>query len=156
MGARVVCPRAEVSCGKRCAYPDNRCIQFFMGIMSVSEKEKSLPAELQQRLERISADDFALFLAEKNIGRLFCPMCRSRNMSIPLVEAFGYAVIKDEPSHSPRYSFIEFICIDPNRPASILSYQYRIICKNCGFTSHYAVHPVVEWVESRDNNRVGG
>lgn len=116
-----------------------------------------VPREIQSRLEQVSADDFALFLVEKNVGRLFCPICRSRDMSVPQVEAFGYAVCNRPPvggiTSDLRYSYIEFICIDPSKPDSIYSYQYRIICKNCGFTSHYAVHPVLEWFEDSDKKQ---
>ncbi|WP_025245511.1 hypothetical protein [Candidatus Sodalis pierantonius] len=49
---------------------------------------------------------------------------------------------------------MDYITINANGAPHdpVLDYQYRLICKNCGFTSHLAIHPVLDWLDQRNKN----
>ncbi|MEN3258507.1 hypothetical protein AAH678_06840 [Sodalis endosymbiont of Spalangia cameroni] len=111
----------------------------------------------RSRLEKISPDLFACFLSERGISELRCPICHCPDMNIPQV---GLIVVGVESasidSHPPVY--VDYITINANGTPhdSVLNYQYRLICKNCGFTSHFAIHPVLDWFDKRNKNENNG
>ncbi|MFJ5443574.1 hypothetical protein [Pectobacterium sp. CHL-2024] len=122
----------------------------------------NVPRKLKERFEKISPELFSDFLGLHGVLVLACPICHKIGMSIPQVQvhqsviSVGGSEQDNEFNSSHVFSYVDFICVDANAPDQILSYEYRVICKNCGFSNHFAVHPVVQWVEQRtvqkDNN----
>jgi transcription elongation factor Elf1 len=109
-------------------------------------RQSQLAQALQDRFERISPEVFADFLTSHGVAKLTCPICYHDDMAIPQV-----SVTTVGPDGSDQKTYISCVKIngDNSSPYSLLNYQYRVICKNCGFTSSFAVHPVILWSESQ-------
>ncbi|MGI8465581.1 hypothetical protein [Pectobacterium punjabense] len=59
----------------------------------------------------------------------------------------------ESESEQKEYTYIDYICIKPESTYSLLAYEYRIICKNCGFASHFSVLPVINWIEAQEKDQ---
>lgn len=111
--------------------------------MTEQERNEELTRALFSRLEKVTPELFAEFLDLKVGKEISCLNCGSFDIGIPQAQ-----VITVGSDGSPSGSYISFVRVDSFEPRySLLNYQYRLICKNCGFTSHYAVYPVLNWIE---------
>lgn len=111
--------------------------------MTEQERNEELTRALFSRLEKVTAELFADFLVLKVGKEIKCLNCGSFDIGIPQTQLMTVA-----PDGSSHGSYISFVRIESFEPRySLLNYQYRLICKNCGFTSHYAVYPVLNWIE---------
>lgn len=111
--------------------------------MTEQERQEELTHALFKRLEKVTPELFAEFLDERVGKEITCLNCGSLDIGIPQAQ-----VITVGPDSSTQGAYISFVRIESFEPRySLLNYQYRLICKNCGFTSHYAVYPVLNWIE---------
>lgn len=111
--------------------------------MTEQERQEELTQTLFARLEKVTPELFAEFLDERVGKEIKCLNCGSLDIAIPQAQ-----VITVGPDGSSNESYVSFIRIESFEPRySLLNYQYRLICKNCGFTSHYATYPVLNWIE---------
>ncbi|WP_339057613.1 hypothetical protein [Candidatus Regiella endosymbiont of Tuberolachnus salignus] len=112
---------------------------------------------IHQRLERVTPELFTRFFYAKKVPEMSCFWCHTANMSIPQMDVTPVAAYNPDSEStsggaSQSSSYVGYICINPTQPTSVLSYQYRIICKKCGFTNHIAVHPILNWLEENAGN----
>ena len=106
----------------------------------MNDREKNLESELHRRLEKITPELFSQFLNEKVAKDVKCLNCDSLDIAIPQIDAIHVGPPGFKESSN---SFVSYTKVDSIGPRySLLNYEYRLICKNCGFTSHYAVYPV--------------
>lgn len=111
--------------------------------MTEQDRQEELTRTLFTRLEKVTPELFAEFLDERVGKEIKCLNCGSLDIGIPQTQ-----VLTVGSDGSPHGAYISFVRIESFEPRySLLNYQYRLICKNCGFTSHYAVYPVLNWIE---------
>ncbi|EQB0888206.1 TPA: hypothetical protein ACUB6D_000274 [Raoultella planticola] len=111
--------------------------------MNEKERQTDLLNSLRTRLEKVTPELFAEFLDLRVGKEIKCLNCSSLDIGIPQAQVLS--VGPDGASSNAHISYVKIETFEP--PYSILNYQYRLICKNCGFTSHYAVYPVLNWIE---------
>ncbi|HCK1023744.1 hypothetical protein [Citrobacter braakii] len=111
--------------------------------MTEQERQEELTRTLFTRLEKVTPELFAEFLDERVGKEIKCLNCGSLDIGIPQAQVM--TVGPDGSTHGAYVSFVRIESFEPRY--SLLNYQYRLICKNCGFTSHYAVYPVLNWIE---------
>lgn len=108
------------------------------------ERQRELKRTLQKRLEKVTPELLSEFLFVKGIETFKCLLCGSEDIGIPQW--------KSGPKGSER-AYVDYIKIDAGGPPhSLMHYQYRIICRNCGYTHQLAVWPVLKWIEDGDND----
>lgn len=111
--------------------------------MSEEKRPEQLKRLLFSRLEKVTPELFAEFLDAKVGKDIKCLSCGSLDIGIPQAQ-----VMTAGPEGASNEAYVSFVQIDSFEPQySLLNYEYRLICKNCGFTSHYAVYPVLNWIE---------
>lgn len=103
---------------------------------------------LESRLEKVSPKHLSEFLYKRGVPVFQCLLCGSEDIGIPEV---GLTTVGPDGGESITY--VSYVKLDaPGPPFSIMDYQYRVICRNCGFTHHIAVWPVLKWVEEGCGN----
>lgn len=106
---------------------------------------------LTLRLRKVSPEIFAQFLYEHGIPTVSCLACHGLDMAIPQITT--------SPHHSAEFThdveamtYLDYIHLESGpdtAPGSLLNYQYRLICKSCGFTSNFSAYPIVQWIEQK-------
>ncbi|HBV6758986.1 MULTISPECIES: hypothetical protein [Klebsiella] len=110
------------------------------------ERQQQLQLSLQDRLQKVSPELFAEFLSKKGVNSEYCPVCGSNDIGTPQVD-----VMTVGPDGASRRTYIDYVkLIAGGTPHSLAHYQYRLICNTCGYTAHFAVYPVLKWVEDKD------
>ncbi|MGQ8844007.1 hypothetical protein ACUTQW_16420 [Serratia sp. TSA_7] len=113
-----------------------------------NERQRQIKQTLQNRMERVTPDLLSEFLFTQGVQTFRCLLCGSEDIGIPQCN-----VHKSGPEGSSSVTFVDYIKLDASGPPhSLMHYQYRVICRNCGFTHHIAVLPVLEWVEGDKSN----
>lgn len=111
-------------------------------------RQRELELTLQRRLEKVTPDLLSEFLFKRGIEVFRCLLCGSEDIGIPQCN-----VHQSGPDGASSRSFVDYIKLDAGGPRfSLMHYQYRIICRNCGFTHHVAVWPVLKWIEGGDKD----
>ena len=119
----------------------------------------NIPHNIKSKLEKVSPQKFSDFLGEKGIPVLTCGVCHKIGMIVPQVQILQTALSNDNTTFTEselepnEYTYIDYICIKPESTYSLLAYEYRIICKNCGFASHFSVLPVINWIEAQEKDQ---
>ena len=117
--------------------------------MSEQDRQDELRLELHRRLIIVTPELFSDFMYEKMGREITCLNCGSLDIGIPQVEVFADPLRSDHKNTV----YISYAKIDiSGSPSSLLNYEYLLICKNCGFTSHHAAYPVLNWIEGRESN----
>lgn len=112
------------------------------------ERQRQLELTLQGRLEKVTPELLSEFLFKRGVETFRCLLCGSENIGIPQCD-----VLQTGPEGSSSKVFVDYIKLDADGPRfSLMHYQYRIICRNCGFTHHLAVWPVLKWIEEGTND----
>ncbi|WP_064511711.1 hypothetical protein [Buttiauxella gaviniae] len=112
------------------------------------DRQRKNSLTLQRRLEQVTPALLSEFLYKRGIPVFTCLLCGSEDIGIP-----ECGVIQTGPDGSERKTFVDYIKLEADGPpSSIMQYQYRVICRNCGFTHHIAVWPVLKWVEEGKEN----
>ncbi|MDR7343163.1 hypothetical protein J2X14_001575 [Pantoea alhagi] len=112
------------------------------------EKQRlaALACKLQKRLEKVTPELLSEFLFERGIPVVKCLMCGNNDISIPQA-----AVLAASAEGSKAYTYVRYVTLNTDSsPFTLDSFEYRLICNSCGFTSHFAVYPVLKWVEEKD------
>lgn len=117
------------------------------------QDEESRQAELrirfQRRLEKVTAELLSEFLYKRGVPVVKCLLCSSEDIVIPQTR-----LLQSGPDGRSSATYVDFIKVDAGGPPlSLMHYQYRLICKNCGFTSHLAVWPVLQWLEGEKSEQ---
>lgn len=119
----------------------------------------NIPNDIKLKLEKVSPQKFSDFLGGNGIPILTCGVCHKIGMIVPQVQVMQTIVVSDKTTLTERelepkkYTYIDYVCIKPESSSSLLSYEYRIICKSCGFASHFSVLPVINWIEAQENEQ---
>ncbi|MFP9470044.1 hypothetical protein AB6D37_15085 [Pectobacterium brasiliense] len=104
--------------------------------------------KLQEKLEKVTPELFSEFLYKHGVPVVQCLTCGSEDIGIPQTQTISIG-----PNGSSQSHYVDFIKLEAGGPPhSLTHYQYRLICNNCGFTSHFAVYPVVKWIEETQGN----
>ncbi|CNI05746.1 Uncharacterised protein [Yersinia pekkanenii] len=115
---------------------------------SEDERERQLNQRLYDRLSKVSPELLSEFLYKRGVPVVSCLMCHSDNIGIPQTEIDNY--------ESGKFTYISYVKVDTDGPRlSLMNYHYRLICRNCGFTSNIAVWPVLKWIEEQRNGEDG-
>ncbi|MEQ9886190.1 hypothetical protein [Pectobacterium zantedeschiae] len=119
--------------------------------MSNSEDERDLGREVHERLSKVSPELLSEFLYKRGVHVVKCLMCGSEDIGIPQTqELIVY------PAGSGTKVYVDYVRVESAGPNySIMKYQYRLICRNCGFISNLAVWPVLTWIEEEKESRDG-
>lgn len=107
------------------------------------QRQMQLQLTLQRRMEKVSPELLSEFLFKRGIETFKCLLCGSEDIGIPQCN-----LLQSGPDGSVSKTFVDYIKLDADGPPfSLMHYQYRIICRNCGFTHHLSVWPVLKWIE---------
>ena len=111
------------------------------------QRQLTFRYQLQQRLAKVTPELLSQFLYERGVPVVTCLLCHSNDIVIP------QASVLTVGSHlGSNHTFVRHTVLDTDGPPLALDrYEYRLICGNCGYTSHIAVYPVLKWVEAREN-----
>lgn len=100
---------------------------------------------LQRRFEHVSPVLFSEYLYGRGVKSVKCPMCGSEDIGVP-----NGSVLSVGSDGSENLTYIIPVKLDSDAPPfSLMNYEYRLICKNCSFSMHFAVWPVLKWVEEK-------
>lgn len=111
------------------------------------QRQAALRYQLSQRLEKVTPELLSQFLFERGVPVVTCLLCHSNDIGIP------QAALLSVGSRHETYTYVRYTTLQTDGPPLALdNFEYRLICNNCGFTSHVAVYPVLRWVESKDAN----
>ena len=112
------------------------------------ERQLELRRALQKRLEKVTPELLSEFLFLKGIETFKCLLCGSEDIGIPQCQHHT-----SRKNGNEGKAFVDYINVDADGPPhSLMHFQYRIICRNCGFTHHLAVWPVLKWIEDGEND----
>ncbi|ELQ9310381.1 hypothetical protein R3D73_003362 [Serratia marcescens] len=114
-----------------------------------SSREKSLKLQLLKKFEKVTPDLFSEFLYIKGVKVIHCLMCGSEDIGIPqhIAPKKMDCLADDEEMF---FSYVSPVKVDSDGPRySLMNYEYRVICRNCGFVSSFAAWPVVNWIEKK-------
>lgn len=114
-----------------------------------SAREKLLGELLQQKFEKVTPKLFSEFLYVKGVQVIRCLMCGSEDIGIP-----QHLTSQAKDNHiAPTEDFFSYVSpvkVDTDGPKfSLMNYEYRVICRNCGFVSSFAAWPVMNWIEQK-------
>ncbi len=110
------------------------------------ENNEEQELELTEKLKLVSPDDFVSFFTEKNLTPLHCPICNGTSMTFPLIA--GEITMSPQGGETKEYLVASRAVLDSD-PASVTSYQYRIICKNCTYEMAFNSNLLINWVIER-------
>ncbi|HGM4960246.1 TPA: hypothetical protein ACKPZ6_003824 [Serratia liquefaciens] len=99
-----------------------------------------------ERLEGITPGLFSAFLSAKNAGQR-CLSCGSPHIVVPETDHQTFTASLKGGSSSSAKTYVTYFKIRELKPVSTDNSEYRVICTNCGFTSYYWAHLVVNWAE---------
>lgn len=99
------------------------------------------------RLELVTPKLFSTFLSEKK-GVQHCLSCGSPKIVVPEIDQQTFTASLEGSSSSIAKNYVTYYKINELKPISTDNSEYRVICTNCGFTSRYWAHIVVNWVET--------
>ncbi|EKO3656442.1 hypothetical protein M3906_000253 [Vibrio metschnikovii] len=111
------------------------------------EDTKKLKLALQKRFEQVSPQMLSKYFDSKNIGLIICPICSSNDIGVPNANNSG--------TEKPTPYVIPVKIDTEGPPFSFSNYEYRLICKNCSHTIHFAVWPIMKWIESESGLEEG-
>ncbi|WP_393950147.1 hypothetical protein [Kluyvera intermedia] len=119
------------------------------------KRERELMEILWKKFKALSPELFAKFLSQKGVPIVSCPICNHIDMAVPQVseqiydgdKGTGKWITYINPSKVNSFGF------EPLH--SLLQYNYRLICKNCGYENRFSAHPVLTWLEENDKNNDG-
>lgn len=115
---------------------------------SEQKRQRELLDKLQRRLSKVTPELLSEFMFKRGVPVFQCLLCGSEDIGIPEV---GLTTVGPDGGESIKY--VSYVKLDAPGPRfSIMDYQYRVICRNCGFTHHIAVWPVLKWVEDGDSD----
>ncbi len=117
-----------------------------------------------RRLQLVTPQLFAQFLSEKGVGRR-CLACGHTELSTPETMSLDSSLspfpdkriselTEEESRQYVEATAVHYVTpsvIDESKKSLISSYQYRLVCQNCGFISYFRAANVVYWVEDRIN-----
>lgn len=110
------------------------------------DRLKALEEQLKQRLSKVTPDVLAGFLLERGVKEVKCLLCGSMDIIIPK-SGVPQSVLAD----TEDFESLEYVQVNADgHPYSLLNYHYRLICRNCGYTSSIAVYPVLKWIEDKE------
>lgn len=109
------------------------------------QRQERLKVMLQRRLEKVTPELFSEFLFERGVWTVKCLMCGSEDISVPNATTI---TVGPEGYHGGTY-VIPVKLDTEGPPHSLAKYEYRLICKNCSFSMHFATWPVLKWVEEK-------
>ncbi|PVY86606.1 hypothetical protein [Pantoea ananatis] len=124
--------------------------------MNDEEKRvEKIKEELWDKFRKITPEILSQFFFEKGVPRVSCPICNVSDMSVPQTSETidFYNGIKDlrvtyvSPTHVPFFEH------EPR--FSLLHFEYRLICKNCGYVNRFAVFPVLKWFGDKEKEEKG-
>lgn len=111
------------------------------------QRQTMLRHQLQRRLEKVSPELLSQFLYERGVPVVTCLLCHSNDIVIPQA-----AVLTVGSPVESSHIYVRHTLLDTDGPPlSLDRYEYRLICNNCGYTSHIAVYPVLKWIEARES-----
>ena len=107
------------------------------------KRERELMEVLWRKFRALSPELLSQFLAERGVPIVSCPICGSADMAVP--QASEQIYDGDKPTGE------WFTYVNPSKVSSfgseplhsLLQYNYRIICKNCGYENRFSAHPVL-------------
>ncbi|EAT9391678.1 hypothetical protein EOV56_17690 [Salmonella enterica subsp. enterica serovar Tennessee] len=109
------------------------------------QRQMQLQLTLQRRLEKVTPELFSEYLFERGVWTVKCPMCGSTDISVPNASSLTVG-----PGGSESSIYVIPVKLDTEGPPhSLVKYEYRLICKNCSFSMHFATWPVLKWVEQK-------
>lgn len=109
------------------------------------ERQARLKLKLQRRLEQVTPELFSEFLFDRGVWIVKCLMCGSEDISVP-----NASVITVGPEGGESSTYVIPVQLETEGPPySLVKYEYRLICKNCSFSMHFATWPVINWVEQK-------
>lgn len=114
------------------------------------KRERELMGILWKKFRALSPELFSQFLSERGVPIVSCPICGGTDMAIPQASEQIY----DEDKPTGKW----FTYVNPSKVNSfgfeplhsLLQYNYRLICKNCGYENRFSAHPVLSWLEKND------
>lgn len=114
------------------------------------QRERELMEILWKKFKALSPELFSQFLAQRGVGTVRCPICGGDDMAVPQVTEQIYSDGK------PTGAWFSYV--NPSKVSSfgfepihsLLQYNYRLICKNCGYENRFSAHPVLSWLEKND------
>ncbi|AFB83810.1 hypothetical protein ACWYBI_003082 [Salmonella enterica subsp. enterica serovar Cerro] len=109
------------------------------------KRQMQLQLTLQRRLEKVTPELFSEYLFERGVKTVICPICGSDDISIPNASSM---TVGPEGCESNTYA-IPVKLDTEGPPYSLVKYEYRLICKNCAYSMHFATWPVLKWVEQK-------
>lgn len=118
-------------------------------------RTEKLDEEIWTQFRKITADVLSHFFFEKGLPTLTCPICHISDMTLPqtteTIDYFNgmkdYRITYVSPTKVPSLG---------HEPAfSLLQYEYRLICKNCGFVNRFSVYPVFKWLSDKEKEQKG-
>ena len=112
------------------------------------DRQRELRRTLQKRLEKVTPALLSQFLYERGITLVTCLLCHSNDIVIPQ----ALALATGSPVEN-AYIYLRPTLLDTDvHPLSLERFEYRLICNNCGYTSHIAAFPVLKWIEAREGD----
>lgn len=109
------------------------------------QRQAALRYQLQRRLEKVTPELLSQFMYERGVPVVKCLLCHSNDIGIPQASVFTVG-----SSVGENHTYVRHTVLNTDGPPLALDrYEYRLICNNCGYTSHIAVYPVLKWLESR-------
>jgi len=101
---------------------------------------------LQKRMEKVTPELLSQFMFERGVPVVKCMLCHSNDIGIPQA-----AKLTEAGPRGSVYTYVRYVTLDTDGPRMALdNFEYRLICNNCGFTSHIAVYPVLRWIEAKE------
>lgn len=105
---------------------------------SEEERQRKNQQTLHKMMSKISPELLSEFLYKRGVKDVRCVFCDSEDVVVPQTTI--------NPNQPDEVTFIDYVKVDGSGPPfSLMHYQYRLICRNCGYTHNLAVYPVMKW-----------
>lgn len=111
-------------------------------------RERELSVILQRKFETVTPELFSEFLYIKGVPVVRCLMCGSEDMGIPQQTSHINPLMNPGVNSKNTVTYVDPVKVDGGGARfTIMNYEYRVICRNCGFVSSFAAWPVMNWIE---------
>ncbi|MBU9997981.1 hypothetical protein KTQ03_11215 [Klebsiella michiganensis] len=117
------------------------------------KRERELMEILWKKFRSLSPELFSEFLAKRGVPIVSCPICGGTDMAIPQASEQIY------DGDKPTAEWLTYV--NPSKESSfgfeplhsLIHYNYRIICKNCGHENRFSAYPVLTWLEKNNKQK---
>lgn len=99
--------------------------------------------DIQKKLERVTPELLSEFLYKRGVKVFRCMLCGGEDVAIPQRTI--------NPCQSNEVIIADATMGDANgHPQAIMNYQYRVICKECGYVHFISALPIKDWLDKRE------